>query len=686
MAAAYDDWQDVLSAAYLRPRVGPTVIFVDDSALSSLKPDSIDASRDLADAVLSRIRLADGPAMFAPVMKDFRRWKYGSQADPPPVMPVIALTVLAAARMHSDADALSTNYYFRLAQTLTDGTDDSWLETVRNNLRGGGAFLQAVEMWQGLHLWVEGQEGMVGASTIRSHPHLQRIGFPLSQTLVRQSDRIAFTRFFNALQFPLGDPPESQILLGALDIWAAGERNRLSETLLRALTDTDLRQLLSKVVHAHAEAWDGRVLTNGHRQRIEIRLSIDLDAWETRWLFLVPPGGPNELTLRAPHSEQELELTAEDGLEYYSVDSQHPVFPGDLLRGLRLRGESIDAEFPASSIIFMTLDPQTGSWSSADGILPFEEHLAVVSNSLETQFREVLEQAASDSWRLVPQRGSVLLSGHTLFQNVCFTNGQKLDHVLSKLPGLRRVGVNTANTPRARLVRGLPIASSLSSKHYLVGGEPDLLLPSGSDSDATVATTVSLDGVSGRFQANGFPLELRRFINNSGNHVVIVEGQKLSFTTLLENPDSADPPGMATLGWTDDSQLSDRQQDFHVCGGKITEPREAPTVLARRGRDESWILHDDGRIDKLAEPSPPAFLSSIDVKIYLPCFEISVSASARWLAQRRGSRWQLTEIGSMTSNEYFLEHEPLSTWQRACSETHGPQLWKLQLQLAGVAQ
>lgn len=680
MTGEYEEWQSLLSDAFLLPHDGPTVLFLDDSEISRLLPEVEDAGHRLAEAVRSRVRPTDGRSMFTSVNAAYRQWQRGSQEEPPPVLPVIAITVLAATRMRSDSEARSTNYYLRLAQALLPDADPEAIEALRNNLREGSAFLDAVEMWRGLHSWIEAQDGAIGISTIRDHPHLQRIGYPLSQALVRQSDRMTLTRFFQALDLTPGSSPDASVILGALDIWTAAAHNGLSDAFMRALSDTDIRPLLAAVVEAHAQAWDGRVLTSDGKQRIAMRLSIDIDAWQTRWLFPIPPGGPEALTVLAPDGEQEVGLTAIAGLGYYAARGSPPVSPELLLSGMRLRGREFTAEFPPSPAIFLRPDPQTGTWSSAPGMLPFEEHLVAISGAHVGEFQQVLREAAVEGWRLIPQRGSVLLPGYALFQNVRFTDGQALEHVLSRLPGLRRIGVTPAVIPRARLVRGLPIATTISSTHYLVGGEPDLLLPSGPDPRPA---TVTLDGRREQLQANGFPLELRRFISNTGRHIVDADGQEIAFTTLEEGPDPAQPDGTATIGWTSDAQMNGSGHALAVIGARVATTTDMTPVLARRSRDESWLLHDGGRTEGIAEPAPPQFLSSIDIEIHSPSFEISAPASARWLAQRHGTRWHLTEIGPADPNGYNLDIDVLDAWKRACKDANGAQLWNLQLNMAG---
>lgn len=678
MAEEYEEWQNLLSTVFLPQREGPAVFFIDDDELARHYSKGKDAAVDLAQAVSSRLRIANGRSMFAFVVRDFEDWKRGSRLHAPPVLPVIALTVLAATRMRSDAEARSTNYYLRLAQVLAPEADAEAVESLRRHLRDGDAFLDVVEMWRGLHAWIEDQNGVVGTSTIRDHTHLQRIGYPLSQALVRQSDRMILTRFFQALEFTSSAVPSPSVVLEALDIWTTASHNRLSDAFMHALGDSDLRLLLANVVQAHAQAWDGQVLTSEGRQLVAMRLSIDLDSWQVRWLFPIPLGGPEMLNIRAPGSNREIRLVDDGGLDYYTVQNAPGVNADLLLSGIRFLGDEFSAEFLPAPVLFLCADPETGAWSSVQSMIPFEEHLVAVSSALVTEFKLALSEAAAEGWQIIMQRKSVLLPGYALFRNVRFTNGQALARALSRLPGIRHVGVTPA-VPRARLTYGLPIALSMSGTHYLVGGEPDLLLPSATDPRTVLVT---LDGRRQQLQANGFPLELRHFVSDVGRHVVNADGQELSFTTLEEGPDAGQPLGTATIGWTEDGRIADQSQEFAVVGARATLTEEMAPVLVRRRRDESWLLHHDGRIEELAEPALPSFLSTADVELHLPRWELSAPASARWLAQRRGPRWRVTEVGPSDPREYNLDIDVLDVWKKVCRDETAARLWAIQLRIA----
>ena len=118
LSTVYEDWQQRLSDAFLFPHQGPTVFFLDEKELNRICPESVDAPADLVTAVRSRLSLSGGRILFRQIMTEFRRWQRGSQVDPPPVLPLMAVSVLAATRMRSDALARSTNDDIRLAQTL----------------------------------------------------------------------------------------------------------------------------------------------------------------------------------------------------------------------------------------------------------------------------------------------------------------------------------------------------------------------------------------------------------------------------------------------------------------------------------------------------------------------------------------------------------------------------------------
>lgn len=60
MTGEYEEWQSLLSDAFLLPHDGPTVLFLDDSEITCLLPEAEDAGRHLAEAVRTRVRPSEG--------------------------------------------------------------------------------------------------------------------------------------------------------------------------------------------------------------------------------------------------------------------------------------------------------------------------------------------------------------------------------------------------------------------------------------------------------------------------------------------------------------------------------------------------------------------------------------------------------------------------------------------------
>lgn len=674
----YAHWQTALAGRFLAERDGPVVLFVDDAELAQVVSDVADPGADLARAVLE-MRPTDPDAdFFVKVARACRLWKRGDRTQPPPVLPVLALSVLAATRMHSDGHALSTNYYLRLAEALTPNATPGQLDELRSEMRGQ-SFLDVVEMWSTLHDWIVAQNGRVGASTIRTDENrLTRVGYPLSQALLKRHDRAELTRFFQAMRIKkLGVPDEEEILRG-LDMWTRPDRNQLSGTFMEALRSEKLRPLLGSLVQAYAAAWDGLVLAVDGRRRLALRLGLDLERMTKRWLFPVEDGAVEVITLKGLSADQPpVILSQRPPSRYYVAEGAPPVAPELIMQGMRLRGESFAAEFPKSPILIFTRDPQTGDWSTTAGIAPFEHHVIAAASSESASVEQLIGRAAAPGWLVRNQGRNAILPGFKIFVDVRFTDPQLLAEALRDAPHLRAHGVSPTLTPRARFVRGLPLAREIAQNIYMVGGEPDLLLPT--DEEPRVVL-LSLDGVEEVVIASGFPFEIRRFPQREGLIPVVVEDQELSFTLLAESP-LGQPPGAHSLGWSDSGTLEAASPESRIIGAVVNPASARGAQLVRRGRDETWLLHEGGVTEKCREPGPPAFLKETGFD-YLPMhFEVATSRSARWVAQRKGGIWFLTELGAGGGREVNADFDVLRTWAATADGANGPAFWALQMGL-----
>lgn len=677
MDERYSWWQSALAAEFFAPQNGPFVLFIDDDVLRKIAPGMDDPAADLAQAVRDGSSHTPGE-YFSRFARECRRWELDDRSSPPPLLPVLAITVLAATRMRSDGQALSTNYYRRLAESIEPGGSGPRIAQLKAEV-DGNAFLDVVDMWCTLDEWIGEQEGRVGVSTIRTHERLRRIGYPQSQALLTRSDRAELTRFFAALSVREVGLPDENSMLRALEVWTSASTNRLGETFMAALGSAETKGLIAAVVLAYAAAWDGQVMTKDGRRRIAVRLGIDLEAWTTAWLFPVQDGAPEPIILDGQLTTEALVSLSSNPPSTYYVAENAPGVSADLIkRGFRLRGASYAAEFPKAEVLIFVRDADTGEWSSTSGITPFETHLIAATAAESAAVSRVLSSAAERGWIVRKQGARPLLSGFVLYEGVRFTDDMALQKALGAEPGLRALGVAPTLTPRARFVRGLPLDREFAPNHYLLGGEPDLLLPTEEEPKLVV---LSLGGKEEVVAANGFPFEVRRFPSPEGPTEVIADGQRLTFTLLEESVVEVTPKGTARLGWDNDANLAEATDATKIIGAVVSGTFASSSVMCRRGRDETWLLLDGGEARLVVEPSPPVFTKAAGFTFESQYFEAPVPQPARWLAQRSGTTWHLSRLGPGVPQEVKASFDVLGTWARI-SESSGPALWQVQLGLA----
>lgn len=673
----YERWQRTLSEAFLVEQSSVFVLFLDDEELRRIAPDLDDPAADLALAVRDASSSAQG-AYFSRVERQHRLWKLGDKSVPPPTLPVLALTVLAATRMRSDGHALSTNYYWRLAESIDPEADHAQVTALRDEV-AGQAFQDVVGMWSSLDKWVTSQDGRVGASTIRTHERLTRVGYPQSQALLTRGDRAELTSFFTALSLDKTSLPDEQTMLRALEVWTTRSQNRLGETFMAALNDDKTRGLIAAVVLAFAAAWDGHVITRDGRRRIDIRLGIDLEHWTAEWLFPVLDDVESPIVLDGmSRSVEPVSLMRQPPYRYYIAENCPPVTPELLRQGFRLRGTLFSAEFSKAEVLIFAQDAQTGAWSSTAGITPFETHLIAADSAASSAVSRVLTRAAEEGWTTRRQGAIALLPGFTLFEGVRFKNDKALQAALVEEPGLRVLGVAPTLVPRARFVRGLPVDRELAANHYLLGGEPDILLPTPEEPDLVV---LSLNGYEELITANGFPFEVRRLRYPAGAVAVIADGQHLRFTLHTESSIGATPRGTGTLGWSAEGAITTAAESAQIIGAIAEGASDPPFVLARRGKDDTWLLLDGGGAQRCDEPGVPAFTQGAGFSFAPAFFELQVPPSARWLAQRLGRDWRLIRLTPGMPREVRAAFDVLGTWART-ADASGATFWTLQLGIA----
>jgi hypothetical protein len=659
-ADGYFRWQRLLARRYFgEEQAGrPVLLFASDEELGELG-----GAAALAEAVAAKLSLTNDNRPFWPVETEVSRWRRGGRADPPPCLPLLAVTVLAATRMHRDELAAPHAYYIRLAEALLPAAGPEELEELRGRLSRG--FDAVVGMWRLLDSWLEAAAGRRGISTIRTGGRLSRIGYPLSQALIRIEDRYRLTEFFAAMGIGRAGAPSEESLLHHLRVWASRPRG-LSPRLLAALEDGADDTLLAAILSSLAAHWDGIVRERAGLRRAPLRACAEIDSW-TMWWELERVPGIDEDVLRLPGGG-EMKVTAHSDLALYELSGDLPELGATLRHGLHAPGGRLAVYVPASDLVAMRKDPTVGAWVAQPCMVPFEDHVLLVAVTAEAGVRHALVQAAAPGWKAA--RAS-LLPGWTTFLNVRITNPSALEGMIRG----RRDSVALAMRPDAGalpvLLHGLPVATRLGRHHYLAGGEPDMLLPAG---DAPRMVRAVLDGAEQTFRAAGFPVPLRILGPlPPGRHELVADGADLSFTvveTLGTAAVPVDPAGEIIQGaWVGAADA----------GG---EP-----VLVRRGLLEAYAVLQDGSVEQVTEPAPPLWLHEHLGAGASYRFEYLPPPGTAWIAERSRRGWFVRPVCAVPPAMRLLSPPARQVWRKLLAPgmrvARSEDRWRLYARAAG---
>jgi hypothetical protein len=468
----YDKWNEAICERYF-PVSGkgrPTYLALDEEELSELAP-VVGVSRDEAlESFVSSILVESRPPIpiWRPFIQAMANWRYEGSAGLPPYIGLLGLCVIAASQMETDrTQGIGGHaYYPRLKALLglepTTGMPDGF-ERVR-------------DLWHDLDVWLrEDLQGARGLSTVRSHPRLSNIGWPLSQCILRAADRNRLPDFFRAVDLAPGDQIANQRLLVLFRAWAARSQLLTGPALrLIARDDEAVEEELMGMVQRELAAWDGSLRDARGRRRAGILARIERFAGGRKMelSFVVPrPEGFPEGSFRA-HDGRELKVT--DGGDGWYGDLDLPPTKNLLAKGISFANSSFALTLDPSPVIPLRASYYPPGWVEVPQATLADTHMLLVQTGHADSVEDFLKRHASAGWRAFQPQGN-LPNGWKIFDRVSIRSAPvEFDQSLSRL--IPRLNV------ASRLEGGLPVSRGI----YLRDGEPDLWVDVGSESGASI--------------------------------------------------------------------------------------------------------------------------------------------------------------------------------------------------------
>ncbi|MEU8041100.1 hypothetical protein [Streptosporangium sp. NPDC049078] len=488
---SYNWWQRRLTREFFGPEQNgyPLLFFVDDEKAVQLHGDAkaTDSIDDLCTAVAQEA-LDWRSNAYGPILQEYFTWKRSIQEDPPPCLPLLAVCVLAATRMRGEGRRGALHYYARLADLLPP---PSWSHQTNH-----GKYLQrdygtVRSLWTYLHKWLEEREGTRGVSTLRTSKGQNLIGYARSQALVCAADRQRLAPFFEGCTVR-----DETALLRGLRMWK--NRSRLSARLREALDKGDLDDFLGPLLVALATSDDRPLSLPTGLRRLPLRITAaddPRDGWTLRWRAERLGGISGDVLT---HPGGHLTVTAEGEGSLYTLSGDLPEIGQSLTSGLVARGEHLEISLPSQKEPIILQEDPLGGWTEVEKAAPRLPSLLLFDARGEEKARDLLKEAGL-TWE---DREESSVDGWFVAADIEFTEGAG------------------AVVRRPRLMGGLRLQHNGERRHYLVGGEPDLVVPVG-------IGDVRLDGK--RIPCDDERTELRGRGLTAGRHVIDSESGQLTF-------------------------------------------------------------------------------------------------------------------------------------------------------------
>lgn len=669
----YAAWQQALEEVFFSPDWDghPVVMYVDDAEAAALQ-ERFGLDIPLVEAV-KRVVWPDHPKPYEAIEHYEDKVRERNSDDAPAVLPLLACSVIAATQMANDGQHRASNYHDQFSQLLTE----------RDSVLTSYNYLPIVRMWQRLASWQTQWGAYRGLCTIPSPQDLpsnqSRIGYAISQSILRGTDRRLLPQFFYAVRQrdDAAWPPPGGKLLRWLMYW--GQREKFSPGFRRAMDDPELRPVVERLLGNLANVWDGSPeFVQQGTPRAE--LLVQFENRRLGWLARLPRKGAAEYALPGGLTLRRLGDT-----EYYNVDGMKLPDARSLRQGIQLLGKEIAVSRPPSSLVVLRHNTLLDCRASVDRFTPGEEHMILASPEAERDLEAVLQRAASTGKAREAGQLSWVPDGWSLRFRVIFNNAVTLKQAIRDVQGAM---LATQPTPRYKpyLEGGLPLASKFNKRLYLAGGEPDLVLPDGATGE------VLLDGQPPNppFPPPGEPIRLWTRWLTPGRHTIEVEGSEVTFTTAEGVPDPAEPNevvGFLLAGGSAEAFATTVRPGKELIRGAHAGAAGADAVprvvLCRRGAEKTLFVSCDGRAWTVTEPGAPAWWSRLNDTHSSYYFELELHGPGGWILQRRKGTWQVEP--AFPAEPDFQPGPRHRSWAaavlKAAEGGHDP-LWKTCVRLA----
>lgn len=565
----YDWWALALESRFFNEAFDgePVTLCVDEQELASMTAlPPVEAIEALASAVRTVVM---PNYRFEVVRRRAEKWQRSGFVGPPPALPLLALTVLAASRMSSHGGRGAPAFYPRVRELLRPGDTSAG---------DPGDYANAVpRLWEQLRHWLEDElAGTRGLPTITMHPHFVNVGYSLQQAVLRTADRRRIYQFLRSIRFEPGETVLASELRRALSIWA---RRRGHDRLAGLADDSRYTEYAEALLARIAATWDGRLRDEVTGVRtLPVLLTLQSRPRALAFTLLREPDLPKELVLRFPNGAESLTSPSENWYEPNPLPIE--LTAERLNDGFKLAGDLVGAFFEPADVYVLQHNDDLVQPVQRSKIHYGEKHFLIVRANLapvverwiaQEQLEGLIDKGAA-SW-LPP--GWALIRDFRISARPATTPPRALADMLGSSGG-----------SRLRLVGGLPLPGMPGT--YLTRGAPMIALPSDSENRTVSLECNGFDPIRLRAVDGDYPLTALSLV--PGTYRVVHDRGTVTFDLIdgLTDSPNGEVGGLRLVGFEGRSAAGLHAQVPHPCEPATVPMGGAEIVVIVGAKDDEF--------------------------------------------------------------------------------------------------
>ncbi|MGR6900779.1 hypothetical protein [Glutamicibacter sp. BSL13] len=264
----YEAWNYALATAFFNSERAGQMVYLDkddqafEVAYTSLGLSTADeAVESLGHAVARRLCWNwSGRETFAEFDMLTRRWVYKRKMDrknnrpvqAPPLIALLMVLSIAAEKMQSSSHGTSTgegSFYVQLERTL--GIPENESKRLRHSF-----MISSEAYWEALSIWLEDFAGEIGLPSAYALMY-RYVGLPISQALIRDTERRNIDRFFEEQGFIAGSSMSHAEMFAALDVWLTLSGTSANQNLRLIWAKAGNQDRVTELALAQFAAWQG---------------------------------------------------------------------------------------------------------------------------------------------------------------------------------------------------------------------------------------------------------------------------------------------------------------------------------------------------------------------------------------------------------------------------------------------